>query len=155
MKESKTKSISALLQPSHRDLQTVLSKAKAIETLNRTLIPLLDPTIQKYCQVANLANGILVVLTANSAAATQLRYHVTDVIKKLRQNPSLKHIHDIQIKVRPAAAPVGVERGKAPKIPTKPSPMSPETAQTLAAMAETIEDPELREIMLRIAAHSE
>lgn len=155
MKESQTKPISALLQPSHRDLQTILSKAKAIETLNRTLIPLLDPAIQKYCQVANLTNGVLIVLTANGAVATQLRYHVTDIIKKLHQNPALKHIREIQIKVRPAAAPVGVERGKAPTTLTKPLPMSPETAQTLAAMAETIEDPELREIMLRIAAHSE
>ena len=153
MKDTPTKSASSLLQPSHRDLQTVLSKVRAIETLNHTLNPLLDPAIQQYCQVANLTNGVLVILTANASVATQLRYQAADLIKKLHKNPALKHIKEIQSIVRPSM-PVGVQRGPVRKQVNKVEHLSPETAQILLAMAETIEDPELREVMRRIASHT-
>jgi len=153
MKNTLTKSIASLLQPNHRDLQTVLSKVKAIETLNHTLIPLLDPAIQKYCQVANLANGVLVVLTANGSVASQLRYQAPELLKQLHKTPALKHIREIQSKVRPPQ-PVGVQRGTVSKIPQKTALLSQETADTLLAMAETIEDDELREVMQRIARNT-
>lgn len=153
MKETPTKSVTAFLQPSHKELQTVLSKVKAIETLNNTLNPLLDPALRPYCQVANLTNGVLVILTANGSVATQLRYHTADLIKQLHKNPALKHIREIQIKVRPPVA-TGVQRGGAVKLPKKAAKLSPESAQTLLAMAETIDDKELRAIMLRIASHT-
>jgi hypothetical protein len=153
MKDTLTKSISALLQPNHRDLQTVLSKVKAIQTLNQIVIPLLDPSLQKYCQVANLANGVLVLLTANGSVATQMRYIIPDLQKSLRSNPALRHIREIQCKVRPPMT-VGVERGAIQKKPAKTALLSHETAETLLDMAATIEDPELRAIMERIAGHT-
>ncbi len=78
MKDTFTKSISTLLQPNHRDLQTVLSKVKAIANLNQLVTPLLEPTLRPHCQVANLSSGILVMLAANSSVATQLRYQTPD-----------------------------------------------------------------------------
>jgi hypothetical protein len=153
MKETPTRSISTLLQPNHRDLQTVLSKVKAIQTLNQLIIPLLDPSLQKYCQVANLSNGILVLLTANGSVATQIRYATPDLLKKLHGTHALKHIREIQSIVRPPLPPAGVERGPA-KSKLKPAaPLSPETAAILLTMAETIEDPKLRDIMLSIAGN--
>lgn len=153
MKETPTKSVTAFLQPSHKELQTVLSKVKAIETLNNTLKPLLDPALQPYCQVANLTSGVLVILVANGSVATQLRYHTNDLIKKLHKNPALKHIREIQIKVRPPV-PVGVQRGGPVRMPKTAAKLSQATAQTLLAMAETIADEDLRAIMLRIAKHT-
>lgn len=152
MKDTTIKPVSDLLQPKHRDLQTLLSKVKAIETLNDTLRPLLDPALQNYCRVANLSNGVLIVLSANAAAASELRYQAADVIKKLHKNHALKHIREIQVKVRPAQ-PVNVMRGPVTKAPQKPANLSPESAEILIAMAETIEDETLREAMLRIAGH--
>jgi hypothetical protein len=154
MKETESKPVSALLQPNHNDLQTVLSKVKAIQTLNQTIIPLLDDSLQKYCQVANLANGVLVLLTANGSVASQMRYVIPDLLRKLRSNPSLRHIHEIQCKVRPQVS-VGVERGAAKRKPKKVTLLSADTAATLLDMAETIEDPELRAIMQRIAQNTE
>jgi hypothetical protein len=153
MKNTLTKSVLSYLQPTHRDLQTVLSKVRAIETLNNTLIPLLDPAIQQYCQVANLTKGILVILTANGSVASELRYQVPDLLKKLHKNPALKHIREIQSIVRPPM-PIGVQRGSVAKKAHKTALLSQESAATLLAMAETIEDPELREVMTRIARHT-
>lgn len=153
MKETLTKSVSCFLQPNTRDLQTILSKVKAIQTLDNIFIPLLDPALQKYCQVANLTNGVLVILTANGSVASLLHLQNPDLIKKLHKNAALKHIRDIQYKVRPSQ-PTGVQRGAVIKKTEKATLISPETAQTLLAMAETIEDPELREVMQRIAGHT-
>tara|TARA_R110000868_G_scaffold208515_5_gene457988 strand:+ start:2054 stop:2530 length:477 start_codon:yes stop_codon:yes gene_type:complete len=154
MKETSTKSVASLLAPNHRDLGTVLSKVKAIQTLNRTIIPLLEPRLQKYCQVANLANGVLVLLTANGSVATELRYATPDLLRKLRESLALKHIREIQCKVRPPTPAVDVERGGTRKQAEKKTMLSTETSETLLAMAETIEDPELRATMQRIAAHA-
>lgn len=154
MKETDVLPALAFLQPSHKDLQTVLSKVKAIETLNDTLKPLLDPVLQTCCRVANLTNGVLVILTTNSSAATQLRLQTGDIVKNLRKNAALKHIREIQVKVWPFK-PVDVERGPVTKKTGKAVQLSPETAQTLLAMAETIEDENLREIMRKISRHME
>ncbi len=153
MKDTDTKSISSLLQPNHRDLQTVLSKVKAIQTLNQTIIPMLDESLQKYCQVANLTNGVLVLLTANGSVATQMRYTIPDLLKKLRGNPSLRHIREVQCKVRPPVE-VDVVRGGVKTKRKKVALLSTETAETLMDMAETIEDPELRAAMQRIAQNT-
>lgn len=153
MKDTFTKSISSLLQPNHRDLQTVLSKVKAITNLNQLVTPILEENLRPYCQVANLCNGILVMLATNSSVATQLRYQTPDILKKLQGNPSLRHIREIQCKVRPPVT-VTVERGKTSKKQEKISLLSAQTAETLMAMASTIEDTELRAIMQRIAGHT-
>jgi hypothetical protein len=153
MKESPFKSASDYLKPSHKDLQTVLSKVKAIENLNQQVLPLLDPAIQKYCQVANLHNGVLVILATNGSAATGLRYQSADLIKKLHKSQSFKHIKQVEIKVRPKVV-VDVERGPAARITEKAEPLSAGSAQILLEMAETIEDEGIREIMRRIAGHT-
>ena len=153
MKETFTKSIATLLQPNHRDLQTVLSKVKAITHLNQLVAPMLEASLRPHCQVANLSKGILVMLAANSSVATQLRYQSPDLLKKLQGNPSLRHIREIQCKVRPPVT-VTVERGKTSKKQEKAALLSTETAETLLVMADTIEDPELRSIMQRIAGHT-
>lgn len=147
------KSISDLLMPNQRELQTILSKVKAIKSLNQIIIPMLPANLQKYCQIANLSQGVLTILTSNGSAAAELRYHLGDLLKMVRTVPTLKHIREIQSKVSPSSQPVGVERGKTTKRPYKPSPLSQATADIMQAMAETIEDPKLRDIMLNIAQH--
>ena len=153
MKEPTLKSISTLLQPNTRDLQTVLSKVKAIQTLNQTVLPLLNDRLRSHCTVANLANGVLVLLVANSAAATELRYELPDLLKKIQKNHQLRHIKEIQCKVRQPVT-ITVERGGINKLPEKAALLSTETANILLAMAETIEDSSLRAIMERIAKNT-
>lgn len=144
-------SIANLLQPTGRDLQTVLSKVKAINTLNEMVRGLLEEGLRKYCRVGNLSNGILVLLVDNSAVATQMRYVVPSLLQQLRGTKALRHIKEIQLKVRLPEA-VDVKRGDIGVSVEKIQLLSPDAAATLRAMAETLEDEKLREIMLRIAA---
>lgn len=151
MKDTYTKAAADYLKPASNELLTVLSKVQAIDRLNKVFKPLVDDKYQRYCQVANLTNGVLVVLTANGSVATQMRYQTRDLIKALRKDPAFSHIKDIQFKVRPRQAPVferPVDKSKERKPAT---PLSSDTAELLLDMASTIEDPTLRAIMEKIA----
>lgn len=153
MKDNDPKPITDLLKPNLKELQTILSKIRAIGLLNETVKNLLPSHLQKYCQVANLSNGILVMLTANGSAASELKNHFAPLLHQLHQTPNLRHIREIEVKVRPTSTPVGVHRGKGSKSPSKPAKLTPAAASAVAAVAETIEDPKLREIMEKIAKH--
>lgn len=153
MKDTPTKSAASYLKPGKNDLLTVLSKAQAIDRLNKIFKPLVDAKYRQYCQVANLTNGVMTVLTANGSVASQLRYHAKELIQALHKDPALSHIREIQFKVRPKQAPImdrPVDKSKERK-PAKP--LSNNAAQLLLDMASTIEDEKLRTIMERIAKH--
>lgn len=154
MKKTETKPAAAFLDPRYKELQTVISKAQAIDKLNGTVQELLDDELKPYCRVANLANGILVILVASGAVATQLRYRNRGLIKSLHKNPALSHIREIQIKVRPENPEALYERPvDKTKMRESATPLSPSTAQTLIDMAQTIDDPRLREAIEKIAKH--
>lgn len=154
MNDNHPKPITDLLQPNLKELQTLLSKIRAISLLNETVKNLLPSHLQKYCQVANLSNGILVMLTANGSAASELKNHLNPLLHQLHQTPNLRHIREIEVKVRPTSTPVGVHRGKATKSPTKPAKLTATASAAVSAVAETIEDPRLREIMKKIAGYT-
>lgn len=146
----KSRQVSELLQPKHGDLQTVLSKVRAINTLNHAVQAILPAEVQKYCRVGNLSGGVLVLLVDNSAVATSMKYRLAELLAQLRGSKALRHIKEIQLKVRPPEA-VEVRRGASSSVVTKVNWLSPETAETLKAMAESMTDDVLREVMLRIA----
>ncbi len=150
-KKPAVQSIANLLQPTGRDLQTVLSKVKAINTLNEVVQGLLEPNLKKYCRVGNLSNGILVLLVDNSAVATQMKYATPALLSQLRGTKALRHIKEIQLKVR-LPETVDVKRGAVAAPAEKVQWLSNDAAATLKAMAESMEDEKLREIMLRIAS---
>jgi hypothetical protein len=144
-----SKKISSFIENDSRDLQTVYAKINMLDQLSSKVMIHLDATIAKYCQVANLVNGKLTLIVANGSVATQLRFQVNDVLRKIRQDPSLKHITSIECKVRPSQNQISSRLStKAPK--TMPA-LSAQTADIVKNIAESIDDPELREVMTRIA----
>lgn len=146
------KKANAFLPHRSEELESIFAKVQKLEELNKALISFLDPTIQEYCQAANLIGHKLVVLVANGSIATQLRFQSADLIKKFRQHSLLAGVDEIQCKVRPPLAPSARAtprpRGK------KMQPLSAETAEIVREMAETISDPKLKEIMERIAGRN-
>src|SRR5438874_1529807 len=84
-----------------RDLQTVFAKIHLLEELHRKVQHHLDPALQPYCKIANLVEGKLILVVANGSVATQLRFQIAELLRKFQQDPGLKHIVSIEIKVRP------------------------------------------------------
>jgi hypothetical protein len=125
-----------------------------LEDLNQRVAAYLDKNIAEYCQVANLLGNKLVILAANGSIATQLRFQVSDLLRKFKQDPKLRHILQIESKVHPGFsrhAPQQSTPSKGKKMP----PLSAGSAEIMNEFAETLEDPKLKAVMKRIAAHTE
>jgi hypothetical protein len=132
-----------------RDLQTVYTKIHMLDMLNQKIQSHLEPGIAKFCQVANLVNGKLILIAANGSIATQLRFQSGDLLRKFRQDPMLKSILSIECKVRPAQNQLSSRLAE--KTPKSMPGLSQQTAEIVNTIAESIEDPALREVMTRIA----
>lgn len=149
MKNPSSKKTASYLQTTDGNLQPILAKVQELDKLNQKILPFLEPNIVKYCQIANLIGNKLVIIVANGSVATQLRFQTTDLLRHFKQDPILKNILEIQCKVRPPESPVGGRR--TPRTLPKMQSLSPETANMVSDMAESLEDPKLRDIMRRIA----
>ncbi len=100
MTDKDSKKINQLLNVKHGDLGYILQKVNQLNEINRKIADHLDPNLKKHCQVANLNNGQLTIIAANSAVATQLHYMTPDLLRRFRTDPALQSIHTIQCKVR-------------------------------------------------------
>lgn len=154
MTDSSKKANSYLKAESH-DLRLVFAKIRELTILNEKVAQYLDPSVVKYCQVANVVGPKLVLLAANGSIATQLRFQLPDLLKKLKADPhpTLQKIQDIQCKVHPTFLP-----NRQPVVSKNKQPMqkpSPETARMMHELAESIDDPKLKEVMRRIAGHGD
>lgn len=153
MDDSPCKKADAFIELDSRDLRSVFEKIHMLEELNRKISGLMDPHIASYCQVANLVGGKLILIAANGSIATQLRFVTADLLKQIKRDPTLQHIHQIECKVRPTQNPLS---SRLTTQPAKSMPtLSPATAEIVREIAGSIEDPTLREIMERIAKHTD
>ncbi len=149
MTDDSLKKIDQYLQSNHHDLQFLFTKIHLLKKINEQVMPYLDPHLAKYCQVANFADHKLVFITANAAIATQLRFQSPELLKRFRQDPSLKNIYHIECKVRPSEQFITHDV----KVPdeNKMPLLSSITAASVREIAQSLSDPLLKEIMERIA----
>lgn len=150
MHPSSSKKINSFVKPHQRELGPVFTKIRELEAANRALNAHLEPGMAQFCQVANLIAGKLVLLVANGSIATQIRFQMTDIVKKLRKDPALASIQSIECKVRPPATVITSDRYD-PLPPRYMAALSQETSEAVLEIARSLEDPELRRIMERIA----
>lgn len=149
MHKPTSKKATHFLQEENHDLQSLFAKVKLLEVLNQKVAACLDVNLVQYCQVANVVNQKLILVAANGSIATQIRFQNQDLLRKLKKDPLLKDIQAIECKVRP------VTTNPATRLPPNTDDNKPflshATADIIHAMADAIEDPKIREIMLRIA----
>lgn len=151
MKDDQSKQAHRFLEGKSQNLGPLFAKAKELQALNQKIAAYLSPEIAHYCQVANQMGNKLTLIVANGSIATQLRFQAIDIIRKFHSSadPALQKIQTIQCKVYPDIAMTPLQtRSRAKR---KVQPLSPETAQIIHDMAESIQDPKLKEIMERIA----
>lgn len=151
MTNPSSKKADSFLQTESQELQSIFTKVKLLRELNQKVSAYLDINSVPYCQVANLVGNKLILVAANGSIATQIRFQSVDLLRKFKQDPALRNIQSIECKVRPVTT-----------TPTsRPSPtgqtmesITTETAHMIREMAKSIEDTQLREIMLRIASRT-
>lgn len=139
---------SYLTENNEWNLKKLLKHAKELALLNQQLIAYLDKALVPYCKVANLSGNKLVLMVANGAIATNIRFQTPNLLRKFKENPLFSHIEMIQCKVRPP------QKATLAAAPRKPAPISAATIHMITELADTINDHKLREAMLRIAKHA-
>lgn len=136
------------------ELHYLLSKIRENEVLNKHVIPMLDHEIRNGTQVVNTNNHQLILLTLNAAIATHIRFNKGSILAKFKKHPLLKRFTDIHCKVRPQTSTYLPNRlNPTQKVKRKMALLSEETSAVILDIAESIEDPKLRDVMVRIAKH--
>lgn len=145
--KSQAKKTTELLEK-NTDLHFILSKIKQIKVIHTQVLPYLDEQ-KAYCQIANCVNDQLIIHVPNASIATYLRFKKADLLFQFKQNKALRHIKDIVVKVKPKSV-----ENTTPTI-KKMAKLSNSTAKQIEMTAESIEDPQLRKALLKIAQHRE
>lgn len=148
MTDSIFKKANSYLESDNKAFRPILCKIKTISTLNQQLKPYLGAHLAAHCEVANIRDHTLILIAANASIATEIRLQAYDLLKRIKQDASLNHINHIQCKVKSYCSNSYVT-------PTHcMQPLSETTADVLAMAAESLKDPNLKQIMLRIAKNS-
>ncbi len=126
-------------------LSDIVIKAQHLIKLDKILLNHVPENMRSHCKVANLSNGILSVHVDSPTWATQLRYHIPDLMLALRAREEFANLVSIKHRVRPS------EEDRKKKM-TKVKPLSSESKKSLQEIAKVMEHPKLAEALNRLAS---
>lgn len=78
------KKTSELFTTKNANLSRLAQKINHLQTMNQYLEAILSPTLKKHCQVANIHQGQLVIMTTH-ALLTELRFLSPDILKHMQK----------------------------------------------------------------------
>ncbi len=82
-------------------LGKLLEKAKQLTELDKLIKGYLGPKLAEHCQVCNLRNGRLVIMTQKAVYATRLKYEIPELLARLREREGFQGLIGIDCKVSP------------------------------------------------------
>lgn len=144
-KLTEKRSLAQITRKTH-DLNRLFRKADAISKLDKELDDALPESLKGKFKISGYKDGVLKLFVHSATSATRLKFAQSDLINKLRLNPILRELQSITIKVRPARYQK--------KLIRKLQRLSNENAQLLTEEAGQTKDKDLRDVLLRLAAHT-
>lgn len=140
------------MQTKDQTLRDIFAKVKKIDQLNARITRLLPPDLAKNCHIGNVEQGRLIIIAANGAVATQIRYLTADLLRLFQADPLLRYIKKIDCKVRAPMRPSSrlsarLDRGAMP-------PLSTETAEIVHDIAQSITDEKVKKALEKIAKNT-
>lgn len=139
--------IAQFFQNNGKDLQIFLTKLGHLNKLNQVLIDNIEPSLATHCRVVDLKENCLVLMTESAIWATHLRFHIPQLLTKLRQYPQLQTLTQIHCKVMPVAINQRLIKSQKKPMP----PLSPQTAKIILEITKNIKSDKLKSIMQKIA----
>lgn len=124
----------------------LVARARALDALDRQLRQPLPEPLRSQCCLASVQTGRVVFLASSSAWAAKLRLHQNALLAQARVVSGLP-VEKFAVKVAPLPP--------RPPRQTRRKPLSTAAAQHLRAAAQSIGDPELRAVYLRLASLAE
>ncbi len=127
--------------------QALMRKAQRIQSANALLQGMLPEDLAPYCRLMNIAFDTAVIETSNANIATRLRYMTRELLNSLRYHDFLRNIKKIKVKVHTPA------RKKPPQPQRQVNPISGKSGDLIRESAESIDNPSLRDSLLKLAKH--
>lgn len=128
-------------------LESLLNRADQHQWLESIVMRSLPPALAGCCRFAGCRNGEMTILVPDSTRASQVRFQQRAMLRTLREDERFAQVWRIRIRVQPWFSPV--QRPPAP-----PPRLSAENARLLRDEASHTEDPELKDILLRLSSHT-
>ncbi len=138
---------------SNKQLNKLYTHARDICALNEKLHNYLAPSLSSHCNVANYSADTLIVNADTSAWASKLRNRIPDILDYARHECGLSKLISVRIRVSPnhytttASALPGTR-------PARKASLSKKSAEFIESVATSIEDPALRESILKISKNA-
>lgn len=129
-----------------KTLKSLFGEAQRLARLQQLLESQLQPAARPHCRVASWRGGYLLLIVGDGQWATHLRYQQKRLLRQLRQFGEFAELAQILFKVQPSP-PAQRSAGRQPRL-------SEDAAQTLRSAASSIEDPNLRAALERLASHT-
>lgn len=142
----KTPDIGTLLTGKSGNIHALYRHAQKLIDIQNTLKNMLPSPVNEHVSVANHVNNTLTIYTDSAAWAARLRFTIPDMLNSLNQNDKYTSVKTIRIKVQPHETPQ-------PTMSYQKLSISTDTAILLKHVADTINDPELRESLLKLSRH--
>lgn len=130
------------------EVEHLVTQTNELKRLTRLLQAELNPSLAPHCHVARLAPPHLTVVVDSPAWSTRLRYQSTGLMRQLaKKHHIFQNVTDIEIKIYPARL-----QRRAPS--SVPRHISSSAATVITDMANSIDDPGLKQALLRLASRS-
>ncbi len=122
----------------------ILERARKLARFEQAVLRLLPADLGAHCRVLNLKNEILVLATTSPAWAGRLRFAAPELMKQLKCQHHME-IRQVELKIQPEALEIQPVKRNSMEI-------SLNSAELLAQTAQSINHPELKEALYRLAA---
>jgi len=126
----------------------LLKRAEHGRQLTHDLRSLLPSPLASYCQAADLTEHTLTIIASSPVWAAKLRYLQPALLKAFSSAPRLSQVPDIKIKIS------SMGQNRRDPAPGRKIHMSPQSAEAIRQAAAGIEDPALRETLLKLSRHA-
>ncbi len=148
MANRKIESLLSPGRPPSSALARLINRASQQDAWTDQLRALLPQDLASQCRVANVRDQTLTVHINNAAWATRLRFLVPGLLESLGRLGDFATVNDIRLKVVPVAtdSTPSAENDRLPRPPDRAS---------LLALANSIDDADLRGVVLRLAAQAD
>jgi hypothetical protein len=147
MRYQKPMSLSLILDSKHLSLLLRNSLRREHKEAWQSAV---DSTLRASCHLASFHDGTLTVCTDNQTTASQLRYLNKIVIQQLQSHSVFSGLRKLRI-VTTTSTLVAADPQKT--TPKKHERLSQNTIRHLKNTAKSLTDPELSELLLRLARH--
>ena len=138
---------------SNEQLNKLYTHAKGICALNEKLHNYLAPSLSSHCTVANYSADTLVVNADTSAWASKLRNRIPDTLDYARHECGLSKLISVRIRVSPNHNNTTHSSLPGTAVARKAS-LSKKSAKFIESVATSIQDPALRESILKISKNT-